>query len=219
MIDWAHIWTLLGSGVAAAVSGGFAIYSGWRANNFAKEMKELEASLTKEIERQKSEWSKLNAVDIEHLKHQLGINALEHNVRFEKLHERVSITIIRSFKLIIKSYRSLGSLICPIDFGDEPDKDGKFDIARADYQKAMRYVHDNRLLLPVKVFSQLKDFLKVEHTVMSDLRTALRYEKAGVGSTEDKWSRAEKAANELLNPLFDQIHAQMQKALGFSADD
>jgi hypothetical protein len=176
--------------------------------------------LAKDMEKLKSDLAKLNAADIEKLKHKLGLDALEHNIRFQKLHEKTAVVIVRSFKLIQIAYRSTGSFVSPMDWAGEPRKEGKLKIAGDDYHKAVTYIYDYKLLFPPDVFRDLADLLKQMYVTISGFQTGMMEEKDGIFRDRENnfWSLADKDFKKLA-PLHDSLHDKMQKALGFRFSD
>jgi hypothetical protein len=150
MIDWAHIWTLLGGGFAAAVSGACAWYSSRQANKFTKEMEELRASLTKDIERLKADYGK---------------EGKEHEVFFKFKHENITSAITELCSRLNALQRQCG--IAPVALFGITSQQARSKMAHDigdTAQSIFAYMGERFLFLPADIVAKSNAY--VTHAVV-----------------------------------------------------
>lgn len=100
----------------------------------------------------------------EQLKHALQLTALEHQVRFAKLHEKRALVIEEVYQRLIDAEKGYGRFIF-VDAYKEPEAQQK---ARLETQTMMYdtslFIEKHRIYLPKKTCDSLKEFLDIMWT-------------------------------------------------------
>ena len=142
------------STVLLAFSGNAALLGvlGWLARSFGSQL------LAKDIERFKAELAAASASATERLKHDLQIAALEHQVRFSKLHERRAEVIAELYGLLVEAKWAAQSFVSVAEWQGEPPKAEKYVTAMNKAADFFRYFDKNRIYLPEELCAQLEKF-------------------------------------------------------------
>src|SRR3954462_9455759 len=82
--------------------------------------------LSKSVEAFKARLEAESNSAAERLRHELGMVALEHQVRFSKLHERRAEVIAQAYTKLVEAYWALQSFASPLEWAGEPDKSEKY---------------------------------------------------------------------------------------------
>lgn len=116
--------------------------------------------LTKDVEQFKATLLAESASASEQLKHELGLAAVEHNVRFSKLHERRAEVIAELYGLLVEAYWALHSFVSPVEWSSDDPKRKKYADAMAKASDFFRYFDKNRIFLPVDLCVSLDTFIQ-----------------------------------------------------------
>lgn len=127
---------------------------GWLARSLGSQF------LAKDLEKFKSELAAASSATTEHLKHELQRAALEHQVRFSKLHERRAEVIAQLYGLLVEAHWASQSFISPAEFSGEPSKQEKYAEAMNKAAEFYRFFDKNRIWLPEGLCKQLEQFLR-----------------------------------------------------------
>src|SRR5207253_3212833 len=84
---------------------------------------ELRLKVEKELEVTKATFKQKTDAEVERLKTALGMESLEHQVRFTKLHDMMSLVLIDLFGGLQDTFDKMGSFVSPFDAAGGPDKD------------------------------------------------------------------------------------------------
>ena len=110
--------------------------------------------LTKDFEVFKSSLLAESASSTERLKYELSKTALEHQVRFSKLHERRAEVIADLYKLLVEAFWALQNFVSPIEI-----KKKKYVDTLNKITDFYRYFDINRIFLPPTLCAQLEVFI------------------------------------------------------------
>jgi hypothetical protein len=98
----------------------------------------------------------------EKLRNSLQMTALEHQVRFSKLHEKRAVVIEQVYQKLIEAEKGYGRFVL-VD-GYETDTQKQQEAARkaqADMYETSLFIEKNRIYLPVEICNALKEFLDI----------------------------------------------------------
>lgn len=129
------------------------IVLGWLARSLCSQL------LSKELERFKADLSSASITAIERLKHDHQVTALEHQVRFSKLHERRAEVVAEVYSLIVEVKWASQSFASPMEWSGEPKKDKKYYIALKKLAEFCSYFDKNRIYLPQLLCEQFDIFI------------------------------------------------------------
>lgn len=128
---------------------------------------------SRDIEKFKSDLQAEANEKMEGLKSALQMQALEHQVRFSRLHEKRADIIAELFQLIVDLERSSRIYV----FGGGASKDEQqerevdFSIVRQPIDRCYRFVEQNEIYLPARVLEALGKFMGVIRTHVGKLYT------------------------------------------------
>jgi hypothetical protein len=169
--------------------------------------------LSKDVEKYKQQLQDAHARAIEQLRNDLKMQALEHEVRFRKMHERQAEIISEVYAGLRELHHACHSFVNPFDSVGEPDKEGKHKIVVETSRKFYDKFDPARLYLPPDISAQIDSFFEELAKITNDFARGLRDEKRG-GESVDHWSKGWKAVDEKARPLFEQIRAEFQRIIG-----
>jgi len=127
---------------------------GWLARSLGSQV------LAKDLEKFKAELSAASSATTEHLKHELQRAALEHQVRFSKLHERRAEVIAELYGLLVEAHWASQSFISLAEWSGEPSKQEKYVAAINKTAEFYRFFDKNRIYLPEALCRQLEQFFR-----------------------------------------------------------
>lgn len=129
---------------------------------------------------------------IEHLKNELQIKTIEHQIRFSRLHEKRAAVIAELYEHLVEALWEAESFLSPMEWTGEPNKVEKHKKSMNTLLKLYRYFDRQRIYLPHEVCASLEAFI---HNVRSHVINFggwveyKNYELTGDSSTEkhDAW--------------------------------
>lgn len=127
---------------------------GWLARSLGTQI------LAKDLERFKSELSASSNQAIENSKHELQMLALEHEVRFSKLHEKRAAVVAELYGLLVEAHWASQTFVSAIGFANDPPKSQQYTTAMNSSAEFYRFFEKNRLYLPPEVCRQLDEFIR-----------------------------------------------------------
>jgi|SRR3569832_142320 len=148
MTPWQYILLAIGGNAALLLVLGFLVRS------FVSQL------LAKDLEKFKVQLVAVSSEASEHLKHELQMASLEHQVRFSKLHERRAEVIESLYGLLVEVQWASQSLVAPIEFGGEPPKQEKYVVAMNKAAEFYQAFDKSRIFLPETVCAQIDEFLR-----------------------------------------------------------
>ena len=95
-------------------------------------------------------------IAIETLKSDLELKAIEHQVRFSKLHERRAEVIAELYGYLVEALWAAESFLSPIEWAGEPKKEEKHVSAMNKLLDLYRYFDKNRIYLPPEICASLE---------------------------------------------------------------
>ncbi len=111
----------------------------------------LEKVLARDSARFESEIKAKADATIEHLKTELQLKTIEHQVRFSKLHERRATVIAELNGHLVEALWEAESFLSPMEWAGEPDKKEKHITAMNKLAELYRYFDKHRIYLPVEL--------------------------------------------------------------------
>lgn len=96
---------------------------------------------------------------IEHLKNELHLRTIEHQVRFSRLHEKRAEVIAELNSLFAETLWEAESFLSPMEWNGEPSKPEKFRVAMKKFVELFRYFDKHRIYLPHQLCSSLESLV------------------------------------------------------------
>lgn len=96
---------------------------------------------------------------IEHLRNELQLKTIEHEVRFSRLHEKRAEVIAELNSLFVDALWEAESFLSPMEWNGEPSKPEKYGAAMIKLVNLYRYFDKNRIYLPPSLCSSMEDLI------------------------------------------------------------
>ncbi len=151
--------------------------------------------------------------DIERFKLQIQKEALEHQIRFRRVDEKVAEALSQVYGRLYPFVRAAKSYVLELESSNEPSKEEKLEITAKAQREFKQCLLDNRLYMPNSLYERAADLARKLAQITSDFRRGLRQEGRAV-TTEDFWATAVEGVEQEAEPLFSDIVAAIQKRLG-----
>lgn len=105
---------------------------------------------------------------IEHLKSELQLKTIEHQVRFSRLHEKRAAVIADLYGHLVEALWEAESFLSPMEWAGEPSKQEKHKMAMDKLVELYRFFDKHRIYLPSQLCDSLQElFLEVRKHVIS----------------------------------------------------
>jgi len=176
---------------------------------------DLRTAAERDIAQFKAELKVDNDRELAHLRARLQQESLEHEVRFRKLHDKMSDVMAEAFTKLSKLYAAVGSYVSVLDWAGETKDDKRTAVAAA-YRDFTSYFLDHRLFFPKPLFAQLQVLCAKLHKTVMGFTHGLHRESKGIDTDTDFWEEAERRLEET-RPLFEKLHGDFQAILGLGA--
>ena len=140
--------------ILVAVGGNAALLLllGWLARSLGSQL------LAKDLEKFKADLAAASSSSTEKLKHDLQLTAVEHQVRFSKLHERRAEVIAELYSLLVEAQWAAQNFVSVGDLQGDPPKQVKYATAMNKAADFYRCFDKNRIYLPQVLCVQLEKF-------------------------------------------------------------
>jgi hypothetical protein len=116
----------------------------------------LEKLITRDTKRFETDLKAKADVAIEHLRSDLQIRSIEHQVRFSRLHEKRASVIAELYGHLVETLWEAESFLSPMEWVGEPDKQEKHRIAMNKLVDFFRYFDKHRIYLPEEICASLE---------------------------------------------------------------
>jgi hypothetical protein len=93
---------------------------------------------------------------IEHLKNELQLKTIEHQVRFSRLHEKRAAVIAELYGHLVEALWEAESFLSPMEWAGEPNKKEKHKTAMNKLVDLYRYFDKHRIYLPTELCASLE---------------------------------------------------------------
>lgn len=113
---------------------------------------------------------------IEHLKNELQIRTIEHQVRFSRLHEKRASVIAELYGHLVEALWEAESFLSPMEWAGEPNKKEKHQKAMNKLVELYRYFDKHRIYLPPEVCASLEALVQNVRSQVIKFGVWVRYE-------------------------------------------
>jgi hypothetical protein len=206
--------TLLALGVAWFFRTGI---SHWLSRNIEKHKTDPRLTSENEIERHKAERKDASEHELRDVRSRVKREQLEHEVGFRKVYEKEADIVERTFSLLNKSYQDMAKYLSPVDYAEQPDKQGMAETFAKSFEEFQECFFESRLFLPRPVFEMIVDLRDKMSKAAIEFRVGLMEEKSPhlTEASRSHWLAAHEAFTKEIAPAFERIHAEFQKVPGF----
>jgi hypothetical protein len=170
--------------------------------------------LTSDLEKHRASLRLENETKIEQLKAELSRVALEHEVKFSRVHDRRAEVIADIYKRLYHVVRDFKSLTAMMEFSGEPSKEEKRKTAIASYNNLAPFFCENRIYLEEEVCKLMESFLRKIRDVNALWQKELRSQQRTEPPKEDYWMQAEEAMEKETPIIFSSLEQTFRSILG-----
>lgn len=154
--------------------------------------------------------------DITQFKAALQQAAVEHQVRFSKLHEKRAEVLAELYKLLVAAYWQVSEFTSLAQFGD-PDRKAQYVSAINAVATYFRFFDQHRIWLPPELCDPLEGFARELRTPATNLGVYLQIERPTEKTLKEQsevWDKAWHAVDGDIPRLRLAIEAEFRKILG-----
>jgi hypothetical protein len=162
------------------------------------------------------------AKDLEKFKADLQVAAVEHQVRFSKLHEKRAQVLADLYTLLVVATWEATNFANPMEWAGEPDKKTQYVSAINAIKEYFRFFDQHRIWLPADLCGPLEDFAKQLRTPAIGFGVYLEYEHPNERTAKQKfeaWNKAWEAVQTDIPKLRTAIEARFRTLLGADSRD
>lgn len=163
--------------------------------------------------------SSILARDIEQFKASLQVAAVEHEVRFSKLHEKRMEVLAELYRLLVAATWQTTNFSSPMQWLGDPDKKTQYITAMNAIAEYFQFFDQHRIWFPSKLCDPLEDFAKKLRTPTIRLGVYLDIEYPNdntVKERTDAWNKAWDSVQNDVPKLRSAIEAEFRTLLGAS---
>ena len=113
---------------------------------------------------------------IEHLRNELQLRTIEHQVRFSRLHEKRADVIAELYGHLVEALWEAESFLSPMEWVGEPNKKEKHQKAINKLVELYRYFDQHRIYLPPEVCASLEALVQNVRSQVIKFGVWVRYE-------------------------------------------
>jgi len=158
------------------------------------------------------------AKDIEKFKADLRIAAIEHEVRFSKLHEKRVEVLAKLYKLLVAAAAHITSAVSPAQRTDAPDKSDQYRKVHEASAEYFWFFDQHRIWLPPDLCKLLDAFEKKLRTTMPELLLCIKDSNGATAKETEEISKLRegmcKSVEEDVPTLRTAIEAEFRSLLG-----
>lgn len=158
--------------------------------------------LSKDIEVFKATLQHEKNTEIEKLRSDLGRMALEHEVKFNQLHNKVFVIIARLYKLIVLTQRTMKGYFEPLDPRIAPSEDERFTVAFTAWSNLNTFFMDHEIYFDKHTCEALQNYLLELRLLFVDFQ-AKKYATNNKPGWEQLWANLNTNADNLKRNLED----------------
>lgn len=157
--------------------------------------------LAKDIKKFEVELQSKSSAAIVNLKSELHLAAIEHQVRFSKLHEKRAEVIADLYKHLVEAMWETESFVSPMKWIGEPSKKEKYITAMRKIAEFFRFFDQHRIYLPEKVCESLQAFIENLRSPAIEFGVYLEFEHLEEHTAKEKREAWLKAWNLVKNDI------------------
>ena len=160
--------------------------------------------------------------DTERFKAELQIAAVEHQVRFSKLHERRAEIFARLYELLVEATWETSRFTSLMQWEGDPDKKEQSRTTMNAIAAYFRFLDQNRIWLPSDICEPLEQFAKALRKPAIELDTYLSIENPTARTLEElrnAWTEAWELVENDIPTLRKAIEEQFRSILGANEQD
>jgi hypothetical protein len=167
--------------------------------------------LSKDVEKYKAD------LKLESERHRMELQkaALEHEIKFRRVDEKVAETISELYERLLRLFEAVHSYVKMVEWSHEPSKAEKLQATIDANREFNDFLFPKRLYIPKKLFVRIRDCGYKLADITSAFARGQKREEDGIDTEgPDHWMEAFDAVEKEVNPLFSDLVADFQKRIG-----
>ncbi len=160
--------------------------------------------LSQNVESHKQELAAQSALELEKLRAEFARQAIEHEVRFRRVDEKVAEHLTEIYQRLFRLFENVSSLVKFLEWSSEPPKEEKLNAVAEANREFWDYFLPNRIYVPPQLYERIRAVANKLADIAKDFDRGLRREARGVAADkeEDNWTKAFNAVQDEASPLF-----------------
>lgn len=155
--------------------------------------------------------------DLEKFKADLEVAAIEHQIRFSKLHEKRADVLAELYKLLVLATSETRSFVSLIEWAGEPDKKQKYQNAMNAIYDFFRFFDQHRIYIPEALCASVDDFVQKLRKPTIEFGVFVTYEHLSLRNEEARfkaWTTAWESVENDVPQLRSALEAEFRNLLG-----
>lgn len=120
----------------------------------------VQGLLAKDVERFRATLATESSATVEKVKHELQLVAVEHQVRYSKLHEKRADVIAELYRLLVEAFWAGSGFVSPLELAGEPKIQEKYVTAMNSSADFFRFFEIHKIYLPAPLCEKLETFVR-----------------------------------------------------------
>jgi len=170
--------------------------------------------LSKDIEIYKKTIEFESAKEIERLRSSLQITANEHEIKFNKLHEKRAVIIEEAYQLLVALEQSLNQLNWPLGTNRIDAKKQRTELNNEQWRAFYKFFERNRLYFSVESCNGIDSVLKRADDMITDWVLVTNSPSESTPQTFQEWEKRWRGELDLIRKFKCSIEKDFQKILG-----
>lgn len=159
---------------------------------------------------------------IEHLKNELQLKTIEHQIRFSRLHEKRAEVIAELNGFFVEALWEAESFLSPIEWSGEPTKQEKHIAAMNKLSHLYRYFDKHRIYLPPELCGSLEKLVIEVRELVINFGVYVEYHEDSLNDSTQKekreaWSAGWKAIKNQVPLARQSLENEFRSLLGVAA--
>jgi hypothetical protein len=160
---------------------------------------------------------------IEHLKNELQLKTIEHQVRFSRLHEKRATVIAELYGYLVEALGEAESFLSPMEWAGEPTKKEKHRYAMTKLVELYRYFDKHRIYLPPEVCASLDVLIRNVRSQVIKFGVWVGYEDHQLTDSSqakkfEAWDSGWEAIQKLIPEARESLENEFRTLLGAAAN-
>jgi len=168
----------------------------------------IKSEYEQKLETHKAQLKAQSDVELEKLRSRLSISAIEHEVRFSRLHEKRAEVIAQTYTLLKNLYLRLANYVKVFEPAGESPKEHRRKEAADAHQTFRSYYTTRLIFLPKATASKLEDIDSQLVKTLNEFALSVEMSQNASGDSIKKWMQ-----------IFDRVNGEIKDALGELEDE
>ncbi|MFH1421317.1 MAG: hypothetical protein ABIH42_01165 [Planctomycetota bacterium] len=174
----------------------------------------------KDLESYKNKMALEQEVQLEKLRNELKIQAVEHEIKFRSMHEKQAEVIAETYSLLQKFSNAVSSYVSIYEISGELNKEEKYTIVKKALEEFKNYFLPNKLFFPKHTMKQIDELAKKLFETSEDFTWEVLIPKinneTNSKNLSQRWYECYQITKEDIPPLLAKMESYFQKLLGVS---